>query len=63
MKARLEQSRQSNNWEYFSLQAMKMKILAAEKVEITDKGLEISMPEKKEPLIDKIPPMPEQRKF
>lgn len=47
----------------FSQQAMAMKILAAEKVQATDKGLEIMMQDKKEPIVSESPDMPENRKF
>ncbi len=63
MKVQLEECRNPNNWSNFSTQAMGMKILVAEKVEITEKGLEITMPKKKKPLRSETPPMPEQRKF
>ncbi len=62
MKVDLEHYR-GDNWQAFSMQAMEMKILVAEKVEITDKGLEITMPKKKKPLRSETPPMPKKRKF
>ena len=39
------------------------KIVSAEKAEVTDKGLELTMLKKKEKLVVKIPPMPETRQF
>ena len=39
------------------------KILAAEKVEVTDQGLNIAMPKKKKSLKSNVPPMPETKKF
>ena len=47
----------------FSELAMAMKILAAEEVKITESGLKITMPEKKEDLENKILPLPERRDF
>jgi hypothetical protein len=48
IKENLEQFRQNKNWGNFSSQAMKMKILAAEQVRITDQGIECTMSQKLE---------------
>ena len=47
MKAELGKSREAGHWYDFTWVAAEMKILAAEKVEATDTGLEITMPEGK----------------
>ena len=47
---------------YFNM-ASKMKMLAAEDIKITDKGIEIKMPENKEPLQSETLSMPEVRNF
>jgi hypothetical protein len=47
----------------FLFDATHMKILAAEKVEVTDKGLEINMRRKKDSLTTAAAEMPEQRNF
>lgn len=47
MRLKLEEFRENKEWRGFVRLAMAMKILAAEKVEVTGKGLEITMPEKK----------------
>jgi hypothetical protein len=51
------------DWARFSAMAMGMKILAAERVEVTDKGLEVTMPEKKKNLGTYAPPLPETKQF
>ncbi len=57
----LEKCRQNNDWQLFANLATNLKILAADKVEVTDQGLKITMPipdfksEKK--------PRPERRQF
>ena len=50
------------DWSSFSKQAMLMKILAAEEVKVTDKGLEIKM-RKDKPLTSGVPPLPETKQF
>ena len=63
MRETLENARTAGeNWG-FPLLAGNLKILAAEKVEITDKGLKITMPEEKESLQGETPVMPEQKQF
>lgn len=42
---------------------MRMKILAAEEVRVTDKGIALVMPKPKIKLKADIPPMPETKKF
>lgn len=46
MREQLEAYRKKGDWWNFTQQAMAMKILASEKVEVTDKGLEVIMSEK-----------------
>jgi hypothetical protein len=58
----IRNSSDSEKWERLSSLAMNMKILAAEKVEVTDKGLEITMPEKREGL-ESAPALPETKQF
>ncbi len=43
MKDKLDSFRQDNNWWGFVNQAIRLKILAADKVEVADQGLEITM--------------------
>jgi len=50
-----------SNWQEFTLECMRQKILAAEKVEVTDNGLEITMPEKK--FGSEAPSLPETKQF
>ena len=57
----LQESKQINSAYSFSIRAMQMKILAAEKVEVTDKGLEITMPTPK--FISGVSPLPETKQF
>lgn len=47
MRDELKKLETDHNWRAYSNQAADMKILAAEKVEVTNKGLEIKMPESK----------------
>ncbi len=65
MRAKLEYYRVEPNehWPNFFEQAMNMKILAAEEVKITDKGLEINMRKKKDSFNTDVPPIPEIKKF
>ena len=63
MRKFLEFARELENYDTFSKHAAAMKILAAEKVEVTDQGLNIAMPKKKKSLKSNVPPMPETKKF
>ena len=63
MKQKLDFYREQNNYHVLAELAADMKILAAEKVEVTDEGLEITMPEKKVNLGPATSDTPEQRKF
>ena len=63
MKAQLEVYQRDHNWKRFSDMAMKMKILAAEELKVTDKGLEITMRKKKASLSSLVPPLPETKQF
>jgi len=47
----------------FPWRALEMKILAAERVEVTDEGLIITMPKRKESIKPEIPPIPEAKQF
>ena len=47
----------------FLSRAMRMKVLAAEKVSVTDKGLEINMRKDKAPLSSEVTPLPETKQF
>ncbi|MDO8618637.1 MAG: hypothetical protein Q7R49_01690 [Candidatus Daviesbacteria bacterium] len=47
----------------FAYFARHLKILAAKEVKVTDKGLELTMPEPTQALTTSTPPMPETRKF
>ena len=47
----------------FAVHAMLMKLLAAEEINITDKGLEIIMQKKDPEFKEETPPMPQARKF
>jgi hypothetical protein len=65
MRMALEKSREEGQkfeWRGFSSLAFAMKIIAAEKVEITDEGLRLTMPEKKS-LQSETPPIPETKQF
>ena len=42
---------------------MNMAILAADKVNITNKGIELTMPKREEPLTETIPALPDTRRF
>lgn len=53
----------TDKWRTFSYHAMNMKILSAEDIKFTDKGLEIIMPKKKEKLSFANSEIPEQRNF
>ncbi|MDO8618645.1 MAG: hypothetical protein Q7R49_01730 [Candidatus Daviesbacteria bacterium] len=52
-----------NDWFKFASLASSMKILAAEEVNITDQGLELTMPQVHEPFNLNMPALPEVRKF
>ena len=62
-RAMLRELRTANNWGRYIQVAAAFKLLCAEKVEVTDKGLEITMPQPKEDFKEPEEPMPEQRKF
>ena len=61
MRKELELERK-NNWWNFAHQAMDMKILAADKVKVTDQGLEITMPPPESFKSEK-KPRPERKNF
>ena len=62
IKDLVETNKNKKDWNGVLILTMFMKFLVSEKVEITDKGVEITMPEKK--LADtEVPLVPEQRKF
>lgn len=63
MLDQLEEYRKKNEWWKFANQAMCMKILAAEKVEITDQGLKLTMPGEQESFKQEKRPHPERRNF
>lgn len=62
-KNALAQLRSNGQWEYFAKSAAAMKILAAEKIKFTDRGLELEMSKPKKPSGAEAPPLPEKRKF
>ena len=65
MRGELEALRQENEteeWKKFISLATEMKILAAEEVKVTDRGLEIKM-RKDKPLTSSVPPLPETKQF
>jgi hypothetical protein len=57
----LDRLRQINNWEVFTQLAMKMKIMTAETATITERGIELVMPQQQ--LDQETSPMPEKRSF
>lgn len=59
----LEEYRRKNDWLSFLDQAAALKILSAEKVEVTYKGLEITMPKKEQEFKEITPPLLEIKKF
>ncbi|OGE09597.1 hypothetical protein A3A60_01560 [Candidatus Curtissbacteria bacterium RIFCSPLOWO2_01_FULL_42_26] len=61
-RASLDQLRKEGAWVIFAKQAFNMKVLAAEKVEVGENGLEIVMPQVKTQL-QSTPDLPEQRRF
>ena len=65
MKQDLEKCRaqEHKTWWHISEQAIAMKILVAEEIKITDKGLEIIMPKEKPVFKEEVPSMPQRRKF
>ncbi|KKP33203.1 MAG: hypothetical protein A2360_04885 [Candidatus Staskawiczbacteria bacterium RIFOXYB1_FULL_32_11] len=67
IKNQLEQSKnygiKHGDWNDFGRFVRDIKILIAEKAEITDKGLEITMPKEKESLQSDVPAIPEQKQF
>jgi len=62
MHKKLADERDKKTWHYFSKQAMLMKILAAEKIEIDNQGLKITMPGEKR-FLEGESFIPETRKF
>jgi len=50
-------------WQRLAKEAVALKILAAEKVDVTDKGLEITMRGEKKGLDNEVPPVPETKNF
>ena len=62
LHTQLNSDRSSGEWQFFTRQAYFMKILAAEKVEITDQGLQLTMPKRKS-AVAPTPPIPEVRAF
>ncbi len=62
MKQELEANRNSNWWEDFAIQARRMKIMAADKIKVTDQGLEITM-RPPESFKSEKKPRPERRQF
>jgi len=63
IKDLLKEYEREGNWSDFSSIASAIKILAAEKVEVTDKGLEITMPKPKKDLKPRAQPLPEVKQF
>ena len=64
MRDYLEKQRENGDkWGNLSWQLANMKILVAEKVEVTENGIELTMPKKRESLGSDAPPIPEIKKF
>ena len=63
MRKTLESLRHQSEWAEFAELAAAMTILAAEKVEVTEKGLEITMPKPKEDFREAREPRPVRRSF
>ena len=63
MRDELESYRDNNEWWRFANQAMYLKILAADKVEVTDQGLELTMPSPEESFKSEKKPRPERKNF
>lgn len=63
MRNELKKFREEDNRNGLISRAMSMKVLASEKVKVTDRGIELAMPKEKKPLKEKIPSIPEARKF
>ena len=63
MHEELDVVRRKNLSIIFAEHAANMSILAAEKVEITDQGIQLTMPKRKQDLKTQIPPIPEPKKF
>ncbi len=63
MRAKLESNRSNEHWFSYAQLAANMKVLAAEKVMVTEQGLELVMPKAKAQLAEQTPGMPDIRKF
>jgi len=63
LKRGLKDRKKWGDWAGFSSRVMAMKILAAEEVKITEKGIEINMHVHKEGITTEIPPTPETKQF
>lgn len=63
LRQRLQEFRQSEFWSHFCELSICLAILAAKEAKITDNGIELVMPDRKEPFKSDIPPIPPVRKF
>ena len=63
MKKKLQESRKGKYWIDFAEYAMFLKLLAAEEIKITNKGLEVIMQKEEAEFKEETPPMPQTRKF
>ena len=61
-RTQLDQYRRKKRWDDFAACAVALKIATAERIDITERGLDITMPPKI-PLTATIPPLPEQRSY